>query len=73
MTPVVGSEWCAGDGRIMRVEEVCPPRTLHGWPRAKLTVLNAGKGMRRQTTLSTQNFGSDRASAFLVPRGPDDC
>lgn len=73
MTPVVGSEWCAGDGRIMRVEEVIIPVRSEDGPWAKLTVLNATKGMRRKTTMSTMNFGLDRASAFLVPRGPDDC
>lgn len=68
MIPEVGSEWYARDGRVMRVDEVVVPVLPQDMPWAKLTVLNAGKRMRRKTTMSTSCFGTDLATAFLRPR-----
>lgn len=68
MIPEVGSEWYARDGRVMRVDEVIVPVRPEDMPWAKMTVLNAGKRMRRKTSMSTANFGSDLISAFLRPR-----
>lgn len=68
MIPEVGTEWYARDGRVMRVDEVVIPVDPSIMPWCKMTVLNAGKRMRRKTQLSTVNFGSDLVSAFLRPR-----
>lgn len=68
MVPEVGSEWYARDGRVMRVDEVVVPVDPAAMPWCKMTVLNAGKRMRRKTQMSTGNFGSDLVSAFLRPR-----
>jgi hypothetical protein len=67
MIPEIGSEWIARDGREMRVDEVVTPVLASDMPWAKLTVLNATKGMRRHTTMATSNFGTDTVAAFLRP------
>lgn len=67
MIPAVGSEWLARDGRRMRVEEVVIPVHASDMPWAKVTVLNARKGMRRKTTMATSNFSDAQWSAFLRP------
>lgn len=64
MIPDIGSEWVARDGRRMRVKEVIVPPNPADMPWCKLDVLNAGKGMRRSTEMSTVNFGSEK---FLRP------
>lgn len=68
MIPDVGSEWYARDGRVMRVDEVVIPTDPADMPWCKMTVLNAGKRMRRRTTMSTNSFGTSLATAFLRPR-----
>lgn len=68
MIPEIGSEWLARDGRIMRVDDVVIPTLAQDMPWAKLTVLNPRKGMRKRTTMSTANFGTEFVSAFLHPR-----
>lgn len=70
MIPDVGSEWIARDGRKMRVEEVIIPVLESDMPWCKMTVLNPEKGMRRKTTLSTSNFGSETHIGFLRPAAP---
>ena len=72
MIPKVGSEWYARDGRVMRVDEIMIPVRREDMPWCKMTVLNAGKGMRKKTTMNTGNFGSELVSAFLRPREPLD-
>lgn len=73
MTPVVGSEWIARDGRRMRVDEIDRPVT-HGFqPRCKMTVLNARNGMRRKTTMSVSSFSDEFVSAFLRPAEIEPC
>lgn len=67
MIPAIGSEWIARDGRKMRVEEVVIPTLDSDMPWCKMTVLNAGKGMRRRTEMSTANFGSETHIGFLRP------
>lgn len=67
MIPDIGSEWIARDGRVMRVEEVVIPVDPADMPWAKVTVLNATKGMRRKTQMSTSNFSDAQWSAFLRP------
>lgn len=64
MIPEVGTVWKARDGRVMRVDEVIIPVLASDMPWAKVTVLNAGKGMRRKTTMNTGNFDP---GAFLQP------
>lgn len=74
MIPEVGSEWIARDGRRMRVEEVIFPVDPSDMPWTRVTVLNASKGMRKHTQMSTANFGSDIVPGFLrpapLPRSP---
>jgi hypothetical protein len=70
MIPEVGSEWIARDGRRMRVEEVIFPVDPADMPWTKLTVLNARKGMRKRTEMSTASFGSDISPGFLRPAPP---
>lgn len=67
MIPTIGSEWIARDGRKMRVDEVIIPVSPADMPWAKVTVLNATKGMRRKTQMSTSNFSDAQWSAFLRP------
>lgn len=71
MIPAIGSEWLARDGRRMRVEEVVIPTYPDDEPWAKVTVLNARKGMRRKTTMGTSNFSDAQWSAFLRPADPE--
>lgn len=52
----------------MRVDKVVMPANPAEMPWCKLSVLNAGKGMRRKTEMHTGNFGSDLVTAFLRPR-----
>lgn len=68
MIPVVGSEWYARDGRVMRVDEIVLPADVTIMPRAKMTVLNAGRGMRKKTEMSVANFGDELYIGFLRPR-----
>lgn len=72
MTPTVGSEWCARDGRVMRVDQVVVPADPAMMPRAKMTVLNAGRRTRRKTEMSVKNFGSELCIGFLRPRRDSD-
>jgi hypothetical protein len=72
MIPAIGSEWYARDGRVMRVDSVDVPDDPAVMPRATLTVLNAGRRMRKTTTMSTDNFGSELYFGFLRPRKKDD-
>lgn len=67
MIPKIGSEWIARDGRKMRVDEVVIPINPADSPWAKVTVLNATKGMRRKTQMATTNFSDAQWSAFLRP------
>ena len=72
MIPKVGSEWYARDGRVMRVDEVVIPVRVEDMPWCKMTVLNAGRRMKKTTTMNTRHFGSELVSAFLRPRDPLD-
>lgn len=67
MIPEIGSEWIARDGRKMRVEEVIYPVDPSDLPWCKMIVLNARKGMKRRTTMSTGNFSDREYSKFLRP------
>jgi hypothetical protein len=67
MIPENGTEWVARDGRRMRVVEVIVPKDPADMPWCRMDVLNAGKRMRRTTTMSTGNFGTDVAPGFLRP------
>lgn len=51
----------------MKVDEVVIPVLPEDMPWCKMTVLNAGKGMRRTTQMSTANFGSATHIGFLRP------
>lgn len=71
MIPNVGTEWYARDGRVMRGDEVIVPADPSIMPRCKMTVINAGKHMRRKTEMSISNFGSELVDAFLRPRATE--
>ena len=67
MIPDIGSEWIDRDGRKMRVDEVIIPPDPANMPWCKMTVLNPVKKTRRQTTMSTENFGSELRFLSPVP------
>jgi hypothetical protein len=51
----------------MVVEDVVIPRDAAAMPWCLMLVENATGRMRKQTSMSVRNFGTDLASAFLRP------
>lgn len=66
MTPEIGSEWKAKDGRRMRVLRLVDAGIGQSCPRAVLCVLNPGPRMRGFTEIATSSFGL-YPPAFLIP------
>lgn len=68
MTPEVGSEWLAKDGRKMRVDKIVEQTATHHTI-VKMTVVNATGRTAKTTQMHQRNFwdGDERRDAFLRP------